>query len=103
MIDTKQKILDTAERLFGEHGYAATPLRQVIAEAEVNVAAVHYHFGCKEDLLDAVVMRNATPLTEIRLSRLDCVEETAGDGPIEVEKVLECFLLPAAEMAQHNP
>ena len=50
MIDTKQKILDTAERLFGEQGYAVTSLRQVIA-AEVNVAAVHYHFGSKEELL----------------------------------------------------
>jgi AcrR family transcriptional regulator len=103
MIDTKQRILDTAERLFGQQGYGGTSLRQVIAEAEVNVAAVHYHFGCKEDLLDAVVMRNARPLTEVRLSRLNCAEAEVGAGPLEVEKVLECFLLPAAEMAQHNP
>jgi AcrR family transcriptional regulator len=103
MIDTKQKILDTAERLFGEQGYAATSLRQVIAEAEVNVAAVHYHFGCKEDLLHAVLSRNADPLTVARMERLDRVEREAGAGPPDLEKVLEAFLIPTAEMAQHSP
>src|SRR5712672_2244917 len=101
MIDTKQKILDTAERLLGEQGYAATSLRQVIAAAKVNVASVHYHFGSKEDLLDAVVARKAGPVTVERLARLDRVEAAA--GPLDVEKVLEAFLMPTAEMAEHNP
>ena len=73
MTDTKEKILDTAERLIGEQGYAATSLRQIIAEAGVNLAAVHYHFGSKEDLLDAVVVRKAGPVNEARLARLDRV------------------------------
>jgi AcrR family transcriptional regulator len=101
MTDTKQKILDTAERLFGEQGYAATSLRQVIAAAEVNVAAVHYHFGSKEDLLDAVVNRKAGPLNVARMERLDRLE--AEGGPLDVERVLEAFLIPTAEMAEHNP
>src|SRR6266478_6499991 len=101
MIDTKQKILDTAERLFGEQGYAATSLRQVIAAAEVNVAAVHYHFGSKEDLLDAVVTRKAGPVTVARMERLDRLE--AETKPVDVERVLEAFLLPTAEMAEHHP
>jgi AcrR family transcriptional regulator len=101
MIDTKQKILDTAERLFGEQGYAATSLRQVIAVAEVNVAAVHYHFGSKEELLDAVVMRKAGPVTVARMERLGRLE--AEPGSVDVERVLEAFLLPTAEMAEHNP
>jgi AcrR family transcriptional regulator len=101
MIDTKQKILDTAERLFGEQGYSATSLRQVIADAEVNIAAVHYHFGCKEDLLDAVVMRKAGPLTQERLNRLDAVE--AQGNPPDLEGVLASFLMPTAEMAEGNP
>src|ERR1039458_4178641 len=44
MTDTKERILDTAERLFSEQGYAATSLRSIIARAGVNLAAVHYHF-----------------------------------------------------------
>ena len=103
MSDTKEKILDTAERLIGEQGYAATSLRHVIAEAGVNLAAVHYHFGSKEELLDAVVLRNAIPVNEARLARLDLAEAEAGSGPPDVEKVLESFLIPTAVVASHNP
>ena len=80
MSETREKILDTAERLIGEQGYAATSLRQIITEAGVNLAAVHYHFGSKEELLDAVVMRKAGPVNEARLAALDLVEQEAGDG-----------------------
>ena len=103
MTDTKEKILDTAERLIGEQGYAATSLRQIIADAGVNLAAVHYHFGSKEDLLDAVVVRKATSVNEARLARLDRVEAEAGSGPLEVEKVLESFFVPAAEVGSRSP
>lgn len=102
MIDTKQKILDTAERLIGEQGYAATSLRQVIAEAEVNVAAVHYHFGSKEELLDAVIQRKVGPVTAERLERLNRIEAQTGKGP-SLESVLEAFLLPTVEVAESNP
>lgn len=103
MSDTKDKILDTAERLIGERGYAATSLRQIIAEAGVNLAAVHYHFGSKEDLLDAVVTRKVTPVNEARMAQLERVEAEAGNNAPEVEKVLESFLLPTAEVASRNP
>jgi AcrR family transcriptional regulator len=103
MTDTKERILDTAERLIGEQGYAATSLRHIIAEAGVNLAAVHYHFGSKEGLLDAVVARKATPVNEARLAWLERVEAEAGDGPLEVERVLESFFLPTVEVAGRNP
>jgi len=99
--DTKQKILDTAERLFGEQGYDATSLRHIIAEAGVNLAAVHYHFGSKEELLDEVVVRRAGPVNEARIAMLDRLE--AAEGPPVVEKVLEAFLLPTAEAANRHP
>ena len=103
MNETKDKILDTAERLFADQGYAATSLRQVIAEAEVNLAAVHYHFGTKDELLDAVVLRKAEPVNAARLAWLERVEAEAGDGPLAVEQVLEAFLMPTAEKAQRSP
>ena len=77
MTDTKEKILDTAERLIGERGYAATSLRHIIAQAGVNLAAVHYHFGSKEGLLDAVVERKAAPVNQARLAWLERVETEA--------------------------
>jgi AcrR family transcriptional regulator len=103
MSETKDKILDAAERLIGEHGYAATSLRHIIAEAGVNLAAVHYHFGSKEDLLDAVVVRKVTPVNEARIAWLELVEAEAGNRPPEVRGVLEAFLIPTAEAARRSP
>ena len=55
MIQTKDRILESAEKLFAEQGYAATSLRSIIAAAGVNLASVHYHFHSKESLLEAVM------------------------------------------------
>ena len=103
MNDTKDKILDTAERLFAHQGYGATSLRQVIAEAKVNLAAIHYHFGTKDELLDAVVVRKVAPVNAARIAWLERVETEAGSGPLPIERVLESFFLPTAETAQRNP
>jgi AcrR family transcriptional regulator len=102
MIDTKQKILDTAERLFAEQGFGAVSLRQIIGGAEVNLAAIHYHFGSKQELLDAVVMRKAAPVNRERLARFDRLESREGAKPA-VEQVLEAFLMPMAEAAGKHP
>jgi len=103
MTDTKQKILDTAERLIALQGFAATSLRHIIAEAGVNLAAVHYHFGSKEELLDHVIARKATAVNEERLARLQQFEREAGSGPVPVEKVLAAFLEPMIELGSRNP
>ena len=61
MIETRDRILDSAEKLFADGGYAATSLRSIMAEAGVNVAAIHYYFRTKESLLEAVLMRRVEP------------------------------------------
>ena len=94
MTDTKQKILDTAERLFGEQGYSPTSLRNIISKAGVNLAAIHYHFGSKQDLLDQVIMRKALPMNELRIKLLDQFEAAAAPEPVSIEKIMEAFLLP---------
>jgi AcrR family transcriptional regulator len=103
MIDTKQRILDTAERLFAEQGYDATSLRQIIGEAGVNLAAVHYHFGNKEELLTEVVLRRIGPVNEERLAMLDQAEREAGGAPVEVEAILRALLIPTVALAGKSP
>jgi len=103
MTETQDKILDTAERLFGEQGYAATSLRQIIAEAGVNLAAIHYHFGSKEDLLDRLILRKASPVNEERLATLDGLEAAAGSGPVPLEEILHAFLGPPFRRMENSP
>src|SRR5581483_7516693 len=103
MLDTKQRILDSAQNLIAEQGYAATSVRDIIAAAGVNLAAIHYHFGSKEDLLAAVVARKAGPVNEERLALLDKLEAQSGKRPPSVRKVLEAWFLPMAEAADRDP
>ena len=78
--DTKDRILDSAEGLFAKRGFASTSLRNVIAEAGVNLAAVHYHFGSKEELIRAVFARRFEPINRERLRLLTDFEVAGKAG-----------------------
>lgn len=99
MSDTRERILDTAERLFADQGYAGTSLRTIIAEADVNLAAVHYYFRSKEALLEAVFLRRAEPANQERLAMLERCENEAGENGPELRDVIEAFVAPAFQTA----
>lgn len=61
----KERIFQTARRLFARQGYAATGVRQIAAEAEVNLAMINYFFGSKAGLLEEIVENFFTGLKEI--------------------------------------
>ena len=98
-IDTKTRILDAAERNFAEHGFRAASLRTIIADAGVNLAAVHYHFGSKEALIEAVFARRIQPLNQKRLALLDEIECKAKGSRLPLEKIIQAFLTPALHLA----
>jgi AcrR family transcriptional regulator len=75
--DTRERILDVAERLFMARGYEGTSMRMITGEAEVNLAAVNYHFGSKEALLREVFRRRLEWLNRERLRALDELEAQA--------------------------
>ncbi|MGD8376776.1 MAG: TetR/AcrR family transcriptional regulator [Acidobacteriota bacterium] len=90
--DTKARILDAAEELFAVHGYESTSMRSVTGLAGANLAAVHYHFGSKEALLEAVLARRLEPINRQRLEGLDA----AGSGADpSLEDLLRAFFEPA--------
>ncbi|BAY87015.1 TetR family transcriptional regulator [Calothrix parasitica NIES-267] len=91
-IDTKEQILNVAERLFAEKGFAGTSLRNVIREAGVNIAAVHYHFGSKEELFIAVVRRVAQQIVTSQVEELSKYENL--EEPPSLENILEAFYGP---------
>jgi AcrR family transcriptional regulator len=88
-VDTKTRLLDAAEKLFGQNGFDATSLRDITAGAQVNLAAVNYHFQSKESLIDAVIERRMEPVNQKRIQMLDAV----GPAPT-VEQIIEPFLAP---------
>ena len=98
--DTKTRILDAAERLFVEHGFEATSLRSLTSAAGVNLAAVHYHFGSKEELFQAVLTRRLDPMNLERIDLLEKVEREAGARPPSCERVLFAMLIPALKLAR---
>ncbi len=92
---TKDRILSAAESLFAQHGFAGTSLRQVTARADVNIAAVNYHFGSKENLVNEVFRRRLDELSEQRLRRL---AEAGRETPTSLSLVLAAFIEPALEL-----
>lgn len=60
--DLKKQILDTAEELFADNGYAATSIRSIAERSGVNPALVHYYFGNKKLLLQNVLERVLEPM-----------------------------------------
>ena len=94
---TKDRILGAAEELFAQHGFAGTSLRQVTSRADVNIAAVNYHFGSKENLVNEVFRRRMDDMTNLRLSQLKAALEK---HPGELQPVLAAFVEPALAMSQ---
>lgn len=99
--ETRWRILDAAETLFVEHGLEATSMRMITTTAGVNLAAVNYHFGSKENLIQEVFRRRLGELNQRRLAALDRVEEGArkNGARIKPSQVLEAFFEPSLQMA----
>lgn len=95
---TKERILGAAEALFARHGFAGASLRQVTAAAKVNLAAVNYHFGSKDNLIEEVFRRR---LDELNGRRVEALERLDAEAPLEA--VLDAYIRPALELSlDHN-
>ena len=97
--DTKDRILDAAERLFAENGFDSTSIRAITTAAEANLAAVSYHFGSKDGLIHAALARRLGPMNRERLARLEECETEGGEGPLQLERILHAFIAPALTLS----
>ncbi len=99
-LGAKERILGAAERLFCDLGIDATSLRQITALAEVNLAAVNYHFQSKDELVRAVYVRRLRPINEERIAMLDGLERQYGDEPVPLDSLLDAFYAPVVTEAK---
>lgn len=102
-VDTREALLDAAEKLFSEHGIQASSLRMITQQAGANLAAVHYHFGSKEGLVKAVFSRRLRPLEEERLRLLDACDLTGGDRGEGIEQIIRAFAAPVLRRMREDP
>ncbi|RUO25337.1 TetR family transcriptional regulator [Aliidiomarina minuta] len=100
VLKTKEKILNSAERLFAEQGFEHTSLRQITSSADVNLASVNYHFGSKKALIQAVMERYHVVFMPALDKGLQALQQK---GIPHTQAVLNCFVDPLIELRCINP
>ena len=100
--ETRSRILDAAEKLFMEHGFDGTSMRMITGSAHVNLAAVNYHFGSKDALIQEVFARRLTAMNKERLAALEGLLEAANGEPIKPSRIVAAFFGTSLEMAADN-
>lgn len=90
----RDRILAASEMLFADQGFDAVSIRAITSAAQVNVASLHYHFGSKEGLLEALFSAKAQPIAEARMQMLRQCKDGPGRPSLLVQ-ILEAFLRPA--------
>lgn len=99
--DTAARLLDAAERLFGEQGYDAVGMRALAQEAKVNLAAATYHFGSKKALFVETFLRRLRAVNGARIRMLD--EASDRSRAPDVETILDCLMRPPFQMGLEHP
>lgn len=97
---TRTAIMDAAERLMAEHGLNGVSLRSILAEAGANTAALHYHFGSREHLVEAVLARRGRPMNLRRREMLDALE--ARPTPPTLYDIVAAVVDPLIELLQRE-
>jgi len=94
--DAKERILDVAELLFSNNSFASVSIRNVTAQANVNLSAVNYYFGSKQGLFQAVYVRRATEMNHERLHLLyEAAEKAEKEGrELSIREILFSLVTP---------
>lgn len=90
---TRSAILGAAERLYADRGFGDVTLRDIVAEANVNLAAVNYHFGSKDELIAELFVTRSIQTNRERLNELKAAEEKGG-GRASIEDIMRALVGP---------
>lgn len=93
---TRERVLDAAERLFADHGFDAVSIRQIAMEAEVTLGVVGFHSGSKEQLFETILKRRVDVLSKSRMDRLAGLQ---GGGAVTLRDLMSAYIEPYLDMA----
>lgn len=86
--DKQIEILQVAEKLFSEHGFDGTSVRDIAKEANINIAMISYYFGSKEKLLEALIINR---ISDLRMELENLFKENL--SPFEkIDKLIELYI-----------
>ena len=92
--ETRTRILEAAEELFMQHGFEGTSMRLLTAKAGVNLAAVNYHFGSKDALIEALFRRRLDPMNTERIAALEALKDPSA------EAIIRAFVGPSLRLIE---
>jgi AcrR family transcriptional regulator len=100
--ETQTRILDAAEELFMQHGFEGASMRMLTAQAGVNLAAVNYHFGSKDALIEAVFRRRLDAMNAERIAELERLEQDAAGKPLTPDAIIRAFIGASLRMIEDS-
>lgn len=99
---TREHLLDVAEMLLGERGVSGVSLREIrLAAGSRNTAAMQFHFGDRDGLLEALISRHMPRIAEIQQALAEST--LLSDGPDEPRALVEVLVRPSAEYLRRGP
>ena len=98
--ETQIRILDVAEELFMQHGFEGASMRMLTAKAGVNLAAINYHFGSKDALIEAVFRRRLDAMNAERIAELEQLEKDAAGRPLAADAIIRAFIGASLRMIE---
>jgi AcrR family transcriptional regulator len=98
--ETRTRILDAAEEQFMQHGFEGASMRMLTARAEVNLAAINYHFGSKDALIEAVFRRRLDAMNAERIAELDQLEKDAAGKALTPDAIIRAFIGASLRMIE---
>ncbi len=102
--DTKLGLILAAEKLFATQGIAATTIRQINAAAgQKNQSAIHYHFGSRDAILDAIMELRVTPVNIARERMIAEARARAGDRPLTTDDIVHLLVDPNIDRLMAGP
>lgn len=98
--DPRERIIAAAKEVFIEQGFDLATVREITLRADVNVAAINYYFGSKEELISEVLNLMMEPYTHARIAALDACEARAMPGAPSVEDVVGALVRPMVQFSR---